>query len=120
MRGLVAAVVGLSLVVPAQAAAATPTVSVAGPSTAAPGAAASFTVTVKAGRSAVKKGKLTLLLSTDAKADKKDVKLAAKSFKAIKARKSAKLTLRVTVPAKTAARSYRVLACIGTKCGSRA
>jgi RHS repeat-associated protein len=120
----VALVVVLLLLIAAPASAATPAkVSVSGPSSLSAGASAKFTLTVKAGSRKLAKGALTLLLSTDAKADKKDRTLATKSVKNVKARKSSKLALTVKLPATTAARSYRVLACLKvgkkTSCAAR-
>ena len=90
--------------------------SAANPRQATPGAELTITWTVKNG-GAKPAGKSTteLVLSTDAKLDKKDIKLASITEKAIKARKTAVHTLKAKVPASTAVRRYTLLVCADTK-----
>jgi RHS repeat-associated protein len=63
------------------------------------------------GRSTAGKSTTELLLSTDAKRDKRDIRLAAASQKAIKARKTARGKRTITIPASVAARRYSLLVC---------
>ena len=76
--------------------------------------AATFTVTVKAGKRQVSKGSLTLLLSTDAKA--RQARPQARDRTDGQERQGPQeregQTLTVNAPGGTAARSYRVLACL--------
>ncbi|MBE2320610.1 hypothetical protein DVA67_031915 [Solirubrobacter sp. CPCC 204708] len=70
----------------------------------------SFTVTVPV-KKATKRTKVALTLSKDAKADKKDVKLA--TLKAVKKKFTAKLTINAAPGA------YQLLACVGKACAAK-
>ncbi|HEX6025802.1 MAG TPA: RHS repeat-associated core domain-containing protein [Solirubrobacter sp.] len=74
-------------------------------------AGGSFTVSVKVKGKA--SGKVALVLSKDKKADKKDVKVGTLKFKKRKPAKG-----KVTVPANTAAGTYKLIACLGKKCAT--
>src|SRR4051812_43903650 len=80
--------------------------------TIAQGGSLSVTFTVKnAGKGKAAKSTTALVLSTDAKLDKADVRLATAGAKAIKAAKTVTGTLTGKVPASAAARRYTLLVC---------
>ena len=116
-RSLVCAALVLLSLATAGPAAAAPKLSVSGPARVDAGASATFTVTLRPGATALRKGTLALTLSTDRKPDRRDRKLHSRTVRNVKARKSAKLKLKVTLPAATAPRGYRVIACL--KVGKR-
>ena len=63
------------------------------------------------GRRAAPASATRLFLSTNAKLDKKDIRLGAAKERALRPRKSIKRSLRVVIPAKAAPASYRLLVC---------
>src|SRR3954471_8480778 len=110
---LVTAALAAALLVPgtAQAAKAKPDLSI---SKAAATGTQSLSVswTVKnAGKAAAPKSSTGLVLSTDAKLDKADVRLGAFAQKAVKARKTATGTGTAKLPGGLAARTYTLLVC---------
>ncbi|HWK27650.1 MAG TPA: RHS repeat-associated core domain-containing protein [Solirubrobacter sp.] len=117
MRTLVTAALLAALLAPAaQAAPARPDLKIAKgaatPREAAPGGQITVTWTIfNGGKKAAGKSTTDLVLSTDAKLDKKDLKLASVTEKALKARKTAAHSLKVKIPAKATARRYTLLVC---------
>ncbi len=108
---------------PAESSAAAKTrVALSGPSSVTAGARASFTVRVTPTKR-LARGAVQLYLSTDAKRDRRDRSLAKRTVRKLPARKAKRLAITVSVPRTTAARTYRVLACLtvgkATSCVSR-
>ena len=80
------------------------------------GQALSVQVKVKnSGRKKAKGSQTSFVLSRDAKAGKGDRKLKTRKVKAIAVKKTAKATLKLTVPAGTNPGAYRVIACADAK-----
>lgn len=82
----------------------------------APGTAFRLQLAVKnAGKKTAKASQTAVVLSKDAKRSADDRALAAQKVKALKPRKAAKASLKLTVPAAAVAGSYRVVACADAK-----
>ncbi|HEV2815303.1 MAG TPA: RHS repeat-associated core domain-containing protein, partial [Solirubrobacteraceae bacterium] len=82
----------------------------------APGARLVVTWTVvNRGQATAGRSAAAVLLSRDAKADARDVRLASVSSRSLKQRKSAKARREVVVPASTTPGRYRVLVCADTR-----